>query len=87
MGKYISPEPERGSRLRWFMDTLTRANLQQEGQEGVTIAAILLFGKDSTIMSVFPQHKTDAIFRVFCWHTETFRVVMWPKWLSKKIGY
>ena len=32
--------------------------------EGVTIAAILLFGKDSTIMSVLPQHKTDAIFRV-----------------------
>ena len=32
--------------------------------EGVTIAAILLFGKESTIMSVFPQHKTDAIFRV-----------------------
>ena len=33
-------------------------------REGVTIAAILLFGKDSTIMSVLPQHKTDAIFRV-----------------------
>lgn len=34
-------------------------------KEGVTIAAILLFGSDSTIMSVLPQHKTDAIFRVF----------------------
>lgn len=33
-------------------------------REGVTIAAILLFGKDSTIMSILPQHKTDAIFRV-----------------------
>jgi len=33
-------------------------------EEGVTIAAILLFGKDSTILSVLPQHKTDAIFRV-----------------------
>lgn len=33
-------------------------------REGITIAAILLFGKDSTIMSVLPQHKTDAIFRV-----------------------
>lgn len=33
-------------------------------EEGITIAAILLFGKDSTIMSVLPQHKTDAIFRV-----------------------
>lgn len=32
--------------------------------EGITIAAILLFGKDSTIMSVLPQHKTDAIFRI-----------------------
>lgn len=34
-------------------------------KEGITIAAILLFGSDSTIMSVLPQHKTDAIFRVF----------------------
>lgn len=34
-------------------------------KEGVTIAAILLFGSDNTIMSVLPQHKTDAIFRVF----------------------
>lgn len=33
-------------------------------QEGITLSAILLFGKDSTIMSVLPQHKTDAIFRV-----------------------
>ena len=32
--------------------------------EGITLAAILLFGKDSAIMSVLPQHKTDAIFRV-----------------------
>lgn len=32
--------------------------------EGITLATILLFGKDSTIMSVLPQHKTDAIFRV-----------------------
>ncbi|MBF0979718.1 MAG: putative DNA binding domain-containing protein [Clostridiales bacterium] len=33
-------------------------------REGITLAAILLFGKDSSIMSVLPQHKTDAIFRV-----------------------
>ena len=33
------------------------------GKEGITLAAILLFGKDSTIMSVLPQYKTDAIFR------------------------
>lgn len=32
--------------------------------EGITLAAILLFGKDNSIMSVLPQHKTDAIFRV-----------------------
>jgi ATP-dependent DNA helicase RecG len=32
--------------------------------EGITIAAILLFGTDSTIMAAVPQHKTDAIFRV-----------------------
>lgn len=34
------------------------------GEEGITLAAILLFGKDSTIMSVLPQYKTDAIYRV-----------------------
>lgn len=33
-------------------------------KEGLTLASILLFGKDSTIMSVLPQHKTDAIYRV-----------------------
>ena len=32
--------------------------------EGITLAAILLFGKDNSIMSGLPQHKTDAIFRV-----------------------
>lgn len=32
--------------------------------EGITLAAILLFGKDSTILSILPQHKTDAIFRI-----------------------
>ena len=30
-------------------------------REGITLAAILLFGKDNSIMSVLPQHKTDAI--------------------------
>lgn len=35
------------------------------GKEGITLAAILLFGTDQLIMSVLPQHKTDAIFRVF----------------------
>lgn len=34
------------------------------GKEGIALAVILLFGKDSTIMSVLPQYKTDAIFRV-----------------------
>ena len=33
-------------------------------REGITLAAILLFGKENTIMFVLPQHKTDAIFRV-----------------------
>lgn len=36
----------------------------ETNQEGITLAAILLFGKDGSIMSVLPQHKTDAIFRV-----------------------
>ena len=36
----------------------------ETNKEGITLAAILLFGKDNSIMSVLPQHKTDAIFRV-----------------------
>ena len=38
---------------------------RSSGKEGLTLAAILLFGTDQLIMSVLPQHKTDAIFRVF----------------------
>lgn len=34
------------------------------GKEGLTLAAILLFGKDETIMSALPFHRTDAIYRV-----------------------
>ncbi len=37
---------------------------EETGKEGLTLAAILLFGKDSVISSVLPAHKTDAIFRV-----------------------
>jgi len=35
------------------------------GKEGITLAAILLFGTDTMIMSALSHHKTDAIFRVF----------------------
>lgn len=38
---------------------------RDSGKEGLTLAAILLFGTDQLIMSVLPQHKTDAISRVF----------------------
>ncbi len=38
---------------------------RDSGKEGITLASILLFGTDQLIMSVLPQHKTDAIFRVF----------------------
>lgn len=34
-------------------------------ETGITLAAILLFGTDHAILSMLPQHKTDAIFRVF----------------------
>lgn len=33
-------------------------------KEGLTLAAILLFGKDTTIVSALPHHKTDAIVRI-----------------------
>ncbi len=49
-------------------ELLRSANLilidPETNREGITLAAILLFGKDNTIMSVLSQHKTDAIFRV-----------------------
>ena len=35
----------------------------QTNQEGFSLAAILLFGKDETILSVIPHHKTDLILR------------------------
>lgn len=36
----------------------------QTGNEGITLAGILLFGKDEVILSVLPHHKTDAILRI-----------------------
>jgi len=35
----------------------------QTGKEGITLAGILLFGKDKTIHSAIPHHKTDLILR------------------------
>lgn len=43
--------------------TQLRQRDYQHGQHGLTLAAILLFGKDSTIFSVLPHHRTDAILR------------------------
>ncbi len=37
----------------------------QSGKEGLTLAAILLFGPDSLIISALAHHKTDAILRVY----------------------
>jgi ATP-dependent DNA helicase RecG len=34
------------------------------GKNGMTLAAALLFGKDETIQSALPHHKTDALLRV-----------------------
>ena len=36
----------------------------QSGQEGFTLAAVLLLGKDEIIQSVLPHYRTDAIYRV-----------------------
>jgi ATP-dependent DNA helicase RecG len=35
----------------------------QTGKKGISLAGILLFGKESTILSVLPHFKTDAILR------------------------
>ena len=36
----------------------------QTGKEGITLAGILLFGKDETILNALPHHATDAILRI-----------------------
>ncbi len=50
-------------------ELLRSANLiltdSSTGREGITLAAILLFGPDNLIYSVLAHHKTDAIFRVY----------------------
>ena len=38
---------------------------RMSGREGITLASILLFGPDQLIYSVLPQHKTDALVRVY----------------------
>ena len=49
------------------MELFKSAGLYEEnlltGQKGFNLAAVLLFGKDSTIQSCLPAYKTDAIFR------------------------
>lgn len=36
----------------------------QSGQEGLTLAAALIFGKDTTIQSILPAYKVEAMVRV-----------------------
>jgi len=40
-------------------------NDREKGKDGLTLASILLFGPDQLIYSVLPQHKTDALLRVY----------------------
>ncbi len=50
------------------LEMMKSASLYQKdfltGQEGFTLAAALLLGKDSVIQSIVPAYKTDAILRV-----------------------
>lgn len=36
----------------------------ETGLEGITLAAVLLFGREESILSLVPQHRTGAIFRL-----------------------
>ncbi|WP_372874758.1 Fic family protein, partial [Pseudomonas sp.] len=36
----------------------------QTGQEGISLAGALLFGRDEVVLGVVPHHRTDAILRV-----------------------
>jgi len=68
----IRAKNEAGGSHPWFemndLELLKSAQLYkkdfQTGKEGITLAGILLFGKDETILSVLPHHKTDAILRI-----------------------
>lgn len=40
-------------------------NDRMSGKDGLTLASILLFGTDQLIYSVLPQHKSDALVRVY----------------------
>ena len=54
---------EKLSNLELLKSVKLYAKDYQTGQEGFTLACILLFGKDETIISVLPHHKTDLILR------------------------
>ncbi len=45
----------------------------QTNKEGFTLAAILLFGKDETILSAVPHYKTDLIFRKLNLSVDNFK--------------
>ena len=47
---------------RWSNRELVKDYLT--GQEGLTLASGLLFGKDETIGSLCPTYKTDAVVRL-----------------------
>lgn len=50
------------------MELLRSANLYSKdlimGKEGMTLAGVLIFGKDEIILSALPHHKTDVILRI-----------------------
>jgi ATP-dependent DNA helicase RecG len=68
----IRAKNENGGSHPWFEMTdkelllssqLFKKDLQT-GKEGLTLAAILIFGKDETILNALPHYKTDAILRI-----------------------
>ena len=36
----------------------------QNGEEGLTLAAALIFGKDTTIQAILPAYKVEAMVRI-----------------------
>lgn len=53
----VSDEDMLKGSVLWRKDFLT-------GQEGLTLAAALIFGKDSTIQSLLPAYKVEAMVRI-----------------------
>ena len=48
----------------------------EQGNTGITLAALLLFGTNNMIASACAQHKTDCIYRVYNIEGDVFKIII-----------